>query len=184
LYYGAVLLEISVVIAFEMTISNSDEIRMLHITIFRNISPRYSRYLRSGGTVNVEFPLILAASIHAPPPHSMPYNPTQLSESCKGYHRASTDLHVKYLSRNYVFIRLIECITVQIIARNRLTHASARSALPDMSGPSVRNRGTAAAVDQPPFLALPLWLSCYHYYYGVEPHKQKRASTSYINTEV
>ncbi|KRY70373.1 hypothetical protein T4A_2244 [Trichinella pseudospiralis] len=142
----------SVVIAFEMTISNSDEIRML------TVSPRYSRYLRSGGTVNVtcRISTYTCRFYSCSPPHSMPYNPTQLSESCKGYHRASTDLH----------------------------HASARSALPDMSGPSVRNRGTAAAVDQPPFLALPLWLSCYHYYYGVEPHKQKRASTSYINTEV
>ncbi|KRZ72477.1 hypothetical protein T10_3569, partial [Trichinella papuae] len=32
------------------------------------------------------------------PPPSMPYNPTQLPESCNGYHGASTDLHVKYLS--------------------------------------------------------------------------------------
>ncbi|KRZ13506.1 hypothetical protein T11_8098 [Trichinella zimbabwensis] len=38
----------------------------------------------------------------------MPYNPSQLYESCKGYHGPSTDLHVKYLSRIYFFIRLIE----------------------------------------------------------------------------
>ncbi|KRZ73305.1 hypothetical protein T10_12931 [Trichinella papuae] len=41
----------------------------------------------------------------------MPYNPTQLSESCKG-------LHFKYLSHIYFIIRLIECITVKIIARS------------------------------------------------------------------
>ncbi|KRZ03620.1 hypothetical protein T11_5421, partial [Trichinella zimbabwensis] len=45
----------------------------------------------------------------------MPYNPTELPESCKGYHRPSTDLHVKYFSRIYFFIRLIECVKVKII---------------------------------------------------------------------
>ncbi|KRZ14701.1 hypothetical protein T11_16867 [Trichinella zimbabwensis] len=32
------------------------------------------------------------------PPPPMLYNPTQLSESFKGYHGPSTDLHFKYLS--------------------------------------------------------------------------------------
>ncbi|KRY26894.1 hypothetical protein T01_5029 [Trichinella spiralis] len=42
-------------------------------------------------------------------PSPMPYNPTQLSEIYKGYHESSTDFHFS--------IRLIECMTVKIIAR-------------------------------------------------------------------
>ncbi|KRZ04539.1 hypothetical protein T11_2348 [Trichinella zimbabwensis] len=53
----------------------------------------------------------------------LPYKSTKLPESCKGYHRPSTDLHVKYLSH--------------------------MSGLADQSGPRVWNRGTGAAVDQP-----------------------------------
>ncbi|KRX92351.1 hypothetical protein T4E_4300 [Trichinella pseudospiralis] len=51
----------------------------------------------------VEFPRILAAFIDssfAPSP-LIPYNLAQLPESCKKYHRPSTDLHVKYLSQRH-----------------------------------------------------------------------------------
>ncbi|KRZ73726.1 hypothetical protein T10_7742 [Trichinella papuae] len=52
-------------------------------------------------------------------------------------------------------------------------------------GPSVWNRGTGAAVNQPPVrsasfpftLILPVWLSRYHYSYSVEPHKRKEPCT-------
>ncbi|KRZ05542.1 hypothetical protein T11_5091 [Trichinella zimbabwensis] len=45
----------------------------------------------------------------------------------------------------------------------------------------VWNRGTGAAVNQPPVRSasfpLPVWLSRYHYCYGVEPHKRKQPCT-------
>ncbi|KRY97894.1 hypothetical protein T11_7294 [Trichinella zimbabwensis] len=51
----------------------------------------------------------------------------------------------------------------------------------DQSGASVWNRGTGAAVDQSPVRSasfpLPVWLSCYHCCYGVEPHKRKQPCT-------
>ncbi|KRZ18350.1 hypothetical protein T11_8635, partial [Trichinella zimbabwensis] len=56
------------------------------------------------------------------------------------------------------------------------------SGLVDQSGSSVWNRGTGAAVSQPPVrsasfpftLILPVWLSRYYYCYGVDPHKRKQ----------
>ncbi|KRZ65747.1 hypothetical protein T10_705 [Trichinella papuae] len=96
----------------------------------------------------------------------MPYKSTQLPESCKGYHRPSTDLHVKYLSRIYFYICLIDSsfrhyVFTQIL---RCSHAVLdcaslkaevwsypdMSGLVDQSGSSVWNRGTGAAVDQLP----------------------------------
>ncbi|KRY00356.1 hypothetical protein T4E_12392 [Trichinella pseudospiralis] len=38
----------------------------------------------------------------------MSHNSKQFLESCKGYHGPSTDLNVKYLSRIYFFICLID----------------------------------------------------------------------------
>ncbi|KRZ11365.1 hypothetical protein T11_4197 [Trichinella zimbabwensis] len=53
------------------------------------------------------------------------------------------------------------------------------SGLVDQSGPSVWNRGTGAAVNQPPVRSatFPFTLIRYHNYYGVEPHKLKRPYT-------
>ncbi|KRZ07964.1 hypothetical protein T11_13829 [Trichinella zimbabwensis] len=87
----------------------------------------------------------------------MPYNPTQLPESCKGYHGPSTNLSP---------------------SKAEVWGCPDMSGLVDQSGSSVWNRGTGAAVDQLPRLfSLPVWLSRYHYSYGVEPHKRKRPCT-------
>ncbi|KRZ16339.1 hypothetical protein T11_13774 [Trichinella zimbabwensis] len=59
------------------------------------------------------------------------------------------------------------------------------SGLVDQSGASIWNRRTGAAVGQPPVssasfsftLIFPVWLSRYHYCYGVELHKRKRLCT-------
>ncbi|KRZ07247.1 hypothetical protein T11_1857, partial [Trichinella zimbabwensis] len=130
----------------------------------------------------------------------MPYNPTQLPESCKGYHGPSTDLQVKYLSRIYFFIPLIDSFMHYVFTQilhysHAVLHCASFKAevwtFPDMSGPvdqsgsSVWNRGTGAAVNQLPVrsasfpftLIPPVWLSRYHYCYGVEPHKQKQPCT-------
>ncbi|KRX27809.1 hypothetical protein T07_6179 [Trichinella nelsoni] len=70
-------------------------------------------------------------------------------------------------------------------------HESGNSALPDISelddqsDTSVWNCGTGAALSHPPVLSasfpftqiLPVWLSHYHYCYGVETHKQKQPCT-------
>ncbi|KRZ76342.1 hypothetical protein T10_1875 [Trichinella papuae] len=124
-------------------------------------------------------------------PPTMPYNPTQLPESCMGYHGPSNDLH---------------CITVKIIGV--FLHAS----LPEVEGLSsasfVKNTVTIVAscityllkfciiLTQwtlctsrhvwtscqasgiaGSLLPLPVWLSRYHYCYGVEPHKRKQPCT-------
>ncbi|KRZ77949.1 hypothetical protein T10_6955 [Trichinella papuae] len=115
------------------------------------------------GTVIVEFLRILAASIHTSPPPSMPYNPTQLPESCKGYHGPSTDLHSKSSMcscmqacqnfMHYIFTKILRC------SHAVLDCASMKAEVwtfPDMSGPvgqsgaSIWNRGTGAAIDQLP----------------------------------
>ncbi|KRZ79658.1 hypothetical protein T10_369, partial [Trichinella papuae] len=129
-------------------------------------------------------------------------NPTQLPESCKGYHRSFTDLHcitVKIIARSGWTVQRISfrhCVFTQIL---RYSHAvldcvSMKAEVwscPDMSGPvgqsgaSVWNRGTGAAVNQLPVrnasfpftLILPVRLICYHYCYGVESHKRKQPCT-------
>ncbi|KRZ11043.1 hypothetical protein T11_7853 [Trichinella zimbabwensis] len=142
------------------------------------------------------------------PPPPVPYNPTQLSESFKRYHGPSTDLHSKSLPevdglsgasflKNIVIEKLLHYVFTQIL---RCSHAvldcvSLKAEVwtcPDMSGPvdqsgaSVWNRGTGAAVDQPPvrsasfpcnLIISSVWLSRYHYCYGVEPHKRKQPCT-------
>ncbi|KRZ72029.1 hypothetical protein T10_1441 [Trichinella papuae] len=50
------------------------------------------------------FPRILAAFIPTDSP--MPYNPTQLSESCQGFHGPSIDLHYIYFM-HYVFTQIL-----------------------------------------------------------------------------
>ncbi|KRZ18692.1 hypothetical protein T11_14558 [Trichinella zimbabwensis] len=106
---------------------------------------------------------------------SMPCNPTQLPESCKGYHRSFTDLHSKSLPevdglssasflKNIVIKKTFSfrlCAFTQILRYSHavLDCASMKAEVwtcPDMSGPvgqsgaSVWNRGTGAAVNQLP----------------------------------
>ncbi|KRZ09053.1 hypothetical protein T11_12160 [Trichinella zimbabwensis] len=109
------------------------------------------------------FPRILAAFIPTDSP--MPYNPTQLSESCQGFHGPSIDFHYIYFM-HYVFTQILryshavlDCVSMKAEVWT----------CPDMSGLvskrlDLRDRCC-------------LWLSRYHYCYDVEPHKRKQPCT-------
>ncbi|KRZ15124.1 Diacylglycerol kinase epsilon, partial [Trichinella zimbabwensis] len=122
---------------------------------------------------------ILAASIHAPPA-PMPYKPTQLPEGCKRYHGPSTDLHVKYLSHYSSFMYYV---FTQILRYSHavLDCASMKAEVwtcPDMSGLVEQSRiaGPVLPISSG-YLASHLAITCYHYCYGVEPHKRKQPCT-------
>ncbi|KRZ15168.1 hypothetical protein T11_9344 [Trichinella zimbabwensis] len=119
----------------------------------------------------------------------MPYNPTQLPESCKRYHGPSTDLHVKYLSscqkwmdclahlfltKHCDYSSFMHYVFTQILRYSHAVLDCASMKAEVWTCPDI----TGAAVDQSPRLfCLPLWLSRYHHCYGVERHKRKRLCT-------
>ncbi|KRZ02364.1 hypothetical protein T11_4893 [Trichinella zimbabwensis] len=105
---------------------------------------------------------------------SMPYNPTQLSDTCQGISRIVFTEIFRFSHA------VLDCASMKA----EVWTCPDMSGLVDQSGSSVWNRGTGAAVDQPPvrsasfpFTLLPVWLSRYHYCYSVEPHKQKQLRT-------
>ncbi|KRZ67542.1 hypothetical protein T10_3932 [Trichinella papuae] len=104
--------------------------------------------------------------------------------SCKGYHGPSADLHVKYLSP-------YNSTEVDGLSGASFLKNIRKSGLVDQSGSSVWNRRAGAAASQPhvrsatfPFtLILPVWLSRYHYCYGVEPYKRKQPCTEPVDPQ-
>ncbi|KRY93359.1 hypothetical protein T4D_7390 [Trichinella pseudospiralis] len=121
------------------------------------------------------------------PPPTLPYNPTQLPESCKEFHGPSTDFHAKYLFVLIFFIHFIDCITVKIIGvflHGSLTKvkglSSASFTCLDQL-PSFWNRRTATSgpINQLPgrSASFPFTQILANYCYGVEPHKRKRPFT-------
>ncbi|KRZ11347.1 hypothetical protein T11_1160 [Trichinella zimbabwensis] len=110
--------------------------------------------------------------------------------SCKGYHGPSADLHVKYLSLASCITYLLKFPVILTLCWTVLA-CKRKSGLVDQSGSSVWNRRAGAAASQPhvrsatfPFtLILPVWLSRYHYCYGVEPHKRKQPCTEPVEPQ-
>ncbi|KRZ11546.1 hypothetical protein T11_9138 [Trichinella zimbabwensis] len=92
-------------------------------------------------------------------------------------------LHVHWCGSpvHYVFTQILRCSHAVLDCASlkaEVWSCPDMSGLVDQSGSSVWNRGTGAAVDQ-----LPVWLSRYHYCYGVEPHKQKQPCTESSDQE-
>ncbi|KRZ73757.1 hypothetical protein T10_9046, partial [Trichinella papuae] len=99
----------------------------------------------------------------------MPYNLTELPESCKRYHRPSTDLHVKYFSfikkwmdcflknivtivssfMHYVFTQILRYSHAVLNCASMKAHVLHFQTCLDQL-PSFWNHGTAAAVNQSP----------------------------------
>ncbi|KRZ04240.1 hypothetical protein T11_14493 [Trichinella zimbabwensis] len=106
-------------------------------------------------------------------PMPMPYNPTQLPESCKEYHGPSTDLHKKHGDSSnfmhYVFTQILRYSYAVLDCASMKAHVLHFQTCFDQL-PSFWNRGNDAAR----LFSLPVWLSRYHYCYGMEPHKRKR----------
>ncbi|KRZ59591.1 hypothetical protein T02_8396 [Trichinella nativa] len=114
----------------------------------------------------------------------MLYNPTQLSESCKGYHRLLIYVLNIYPRKNHW------CVLACKLARSGCTvrRIHLRSGPIEQSWPSVWNHGTGAAGNQPPVhsVSFPFILiissdylafqfGCRHHYcYGVEQHERRQ----------
>ncbi|KRZ71023.1 hypothetical protein T10_1673 [Trichinella papuae] len=108
------------------------------------VSLQHSRYVRSGGTVNVEFPRIVSASVNTP------HRCFIILRNCPKAAGNMTDRLSKSLPE-------VDGLSGASFLKNIVTiHESGYSAFPDISGlvdqsgPSVWNHGTGAAVDQPP----------------------------------